>query len=227
MSRWFYIESRLEDPAWNMAFDEALLEFASDLSSPLLRFYGWNEPAATFGYFQKYEQIERWTPLRPLIRRPTGGGLVPHNQDWTYTLVFPPGHVWHATRAEESYRGVHQWIHHAFGRLQIKTELAPAAKKEIEGQCFVGAEKCDLLFEGRKIAGAAQRRNRRGLLIQGSIQRLPPGTERAEWEQAMLASGKELHNTDWFAFAPSENLRARAKTLQREKYGTDEYNRRK
>ena len=55
-----------------MAFDEALMAGASRLGQPVLRFYGWTEPAATFGYFQKIEEIERATPLRPLVRRPTG-----------------------------------------------------------------------------------------------------------------------------------------------------------
>ncbi len=93
-----------------MALDEALLEAAARLGRPVLRFYGWTEPAATFGYFQKYAEVERATLLRPLIRRPTGGGIVPHDADWTYSLVFPPDHEWHSLKAEESYRRVHEWI---------------------------------------------------------------------------------------------------------------------
>ena len=91
----------------------------------MLRFYGWTEPAATFGYFQKYAEVERATQLRPLIRRPTGGGIVPHDADWTYSLVFPPGHEWHSLKAEESYRRIHDWIQSAFAKLKVETELAP------------------------------------------------------------------------------------------------------
>ena len=98
---WRLLEHGLLDPAANMAWDEALLEAAPGLGQPVLRLYGWNQPAATFGYFQKHAEIARLTPLRPLIRRPTGGGLVPHDADWTYSLAFPPGHPWHELKATE------------------------------------------------------------------------------------------------------------------------------
>ena len=97
---WLLMPSGPCPPAFNMALDEALLESMSRLGRPVLRFYGWTEPAATFGYFQKYADVERATHLRPLIRRPTGGGIVPHDADWTYSLVFPPGHEWHSLKAE-------------------------------------------------------------------------------------------------------------------------------
>ena len=60
-----------------MALDEALLTHVAGLGRPVLRFYGWTEPAATFGYFQHHAEIAPATRLRPPIRRPTGGGLVP------------------------------------------------------------------------------------------------------------------------------------------------------
>src|ERR1700676_2326901 len=99
---WLLLNSGRCDAAFNMALDEALLEAMPRLQRPVLRFYGWTEPAATFGYFQKYSDVESNTPLRPLIRRPTGGGIVPHDADWTYSAVFPPGHEWHSLRAGES-----------------------------------------------------------------------------------------------------------------------------
>jgi len=155
-----------------MALDEALLESAPQRNSPLLRFYAWTEPAATFGYFQKFREVKGMTTLRPLIRRPTGGGLVPHEADWTYSLIFPPAHGWYELKATESYIKLHQWIQSAFKRNGLGTELAPRPDRESVGQCFMGAEQFDVLWEKRKIAGAAQRRTRQGLLIQGSVQ--PP-----------------------------------------------------
>ena len=104
------MESGLGTPAFNMALDEALLEAMPRLGWPLLRFYGWTEPAASFGYFQKYAQVEQLTALRPLVRRPTGGGIVPHDADWTYSLVFPPGHEWYRLAATDTYCRVHLWI---------------------------------------------------------------------------------------------------------------------
>ena len=171
-----------------MALDEALLETMPGLGRPVLRFYSWTEPAASFGYFQRYADVAQWTPLRPLVRRPTAGGIVPHNADWTYSLVFPTTHEWYQVAAIESYRRVHEWIRLAFDRLNVRTQLAPKSIKSAPGQCFSGCERFDLLYQGRKIAGAAQRRRRDGLLIQGSVQPASFSLVRAAWEKAMLAS---------------------------------------
>ena len=197
-----------------MALDDALLEAMPRLQQPVLRFYGWTRPAATFGYFQKFAEVERATLLRPLIRRPTGGGIVPHDADWTYSLVFPADHEWHGLRATESYQRVHEWICAAFARLAVPTELAPCGKKSAPGQCFVGHEKFDLLWAGRKIAGAAQRRTRGGLLIQGSVQPPPIGLPRADWEKAMC----DATAVAWGDFQPDATLRARVEMPILEKY---------
>ncbi|MDP6036237.1 MAG: octanoyltransferase, partial [Verrucomicrobiota bacterium] len=77
MNDWLLLDSGTNTPAYNMALDEALFENAATFGQPVLRFYDWSEPCATFGYSQKIAQIEAATNLRPLIRRCTGGGLVP------------------------------------------------------------------------------------------------------------------------------------------------------
>ena len=220
---WLLLNSGRCPPAFNMAMDEALLEVVARLGQPVLRFYGWTEPAASFGYFQKFAEIEPATLLRPLIRRPTGGGLVPHDADWTYSLAFPPGHEWHSLRAEGSYRRVHEWIQTAFIRVGVETELAPCCKKTAPGQCFVGHEKHDLLWQGRKIAGAAQRRNKQGLLIQGSVQPPPVLLARADWERAMV----EVAGGVWEIFALDVGLTGRAKELVDCKYSQAAYNRKR
>lgn len=215
------------EPAWNMAADETLLETVAQAGgTPILRFYSWTEPAATFGYFQKWNDVSAWTPLRPLIRRPTGGGLVPHDRDWTYSLAVPPAHPWYELRAEESYRRMHDWVHRAFARLKISATLA-AQPIAGAGQCFAGAEKFDVLLENRKIAGAAQRRNRHGLLIQGSVQ--PPVTtpSRAAWEQALLAEATHLWKTQWMSWKPDQDLHASMARLAVEKYALNNYNARR
>lgn len=125
---WLLLQSGPGPAAFNMALDETLLEAMPQLGRPVLRFYGWSEPAATFGYFQKYAEVERVTQLRPLIRRPTGGGIVPHDADWTYSLVFPTSDNWYSLPAEESYRRVHEWIQAAFDKLGVATELATHCK---------------------------------------------------------------------------------------------------
>jgi len=227
MNDWFVIRTGLGASSWNMAFDEALLESAPALSRPVLRLYGWQEPAATFGYFQKYADVSSWTELRPLIRRPTGGGLVPHDADWTYTIIIPPGHEWYQLRAEQSYQRAHDWVAESFRSLQVPTELAVASAKDLPGRCFIGAEKFDVLAGGRKIAGAAQKRNKLGLLIQGSIQ--PPRNDwkRGDWETAFLRVGSERLGITWSELKLPETLLKRAEALDLEKYSRREYNERR
>src|SRR5947208_15495760 len=192
-----------------MALDEALLEAMPRLGRPVLRFYSWTEPAASFGYFQKYADVERLTLLRPLVRRPTGGGIVPHDADWTYSLVFPTSNEWYALAAAESYRRAHEWIQAAFARLNVPAELASSCLKAQPGQCFVGHEKFDLLWRGQKIAGAAQRRTRAGLLIQGSIQPPPIPLQRSDWEKAMQATAIAADGVEWNNFTPDKLLTER------------------
>jgi len=227
MNSWFLLNSGKGGAPFNMALDEALLDNAARLGKPVLRFYGWTEPAATFGYFQKFSEVERATRLRPLIRRPTGGGIVPHDADWTYAAIFPPGHEWHSLKAEESYRRIHDWLRLAFAELQIETELAPGCKKSLPGQCFVGHEKFDLLWHGKKIAGAAQRRNQLGLLIQGSIQPPPGLVSRAEFETAMTLAAATNFHVGWNKILPDANLVERSARLEQEKYARSDYNRRR
>jgi lipoate-protein ligase A len=224
---WYFIRSGLGQPAANMALDEALLERASIVGRPVLRFYGWREPAATFGYFQRFKEVAAWTHLRPLIRRPTGGGLVPHDRDWTYSLVFPPTHFWHRLPAVESYRRVHEGVHQAFASLGIKTELAPSPLRLTPGQCFAGAERFDVVRDGAKIAGAAQRRNRQGLLIQGSVQ---PGTFsalRGDWEKALLETGFSSELIAWELLEPDPDLASRTEALAADKFSQVSYNERR
>lgn len=206
-----------------MALDEALLEAMPRLQQPVVRFYGWTKAAATFGYFQKFSEVKRATHLRPLIRRPTGGGIVPHDTDWTYSLAFPTNCEWYSLRAEESYRRAHEWIQSAFARLKIETDVASHAKKSLPGQCFVGHEKFDLLWRGKKIAGAAQRRNKMGLLIQGSVQPPPLSLRREDWQAAMRVVAT-ANSADW---SPDETLLVRAGQLAREKFSKSSHNQRR
>ena len=216
MNDWLRLDSGANTPAYNMALDEALLENAATLGQPVLRFYDWTEPCATFGYSQKIAQIEAATKLRPLIRRCTGGGLVPHNGDCTYSLIFPPDHEWSRLAATESYLRTHKLLQAAFGKIGVETELAKTCLRPKPGECFEGHELHDLLWNGKKIAGAAQRRNRHGLLIQGSIQ--PTGDwAHTNWQDCLSQGCPQLETL------PD----TRDNELAETKYSKAEYNRKR
>jgi hypothetical protein len=84
-----------------------------------------------------------------------------------------------------------------------------------------------VLWNGKKIAGAAQRRNKLGLLIQGSVQPPPISPARADWENAMRETAQDQFNAGWDGFLPDVKLRVRAKTLADEKFSKDSFNRKR
>ena len=91
------IEIRDETPhsaPLNMALDEVLL---GDICEPLLRIYRWEGAAVSFGYFGRYAPVAAAWPGRALVRRMTGGGVVPHGSDLTYSLIVPAGHAFAET----------------------------------------------------------------------------------------------------------------------------------
>jgi lipoate-protein ligase A len=220
---WLCLEDGAHAADFNMAVDEALLEAIPVLGRPLLRFYAWSEPAATFGYSQRYAEMARLTPLRPLVRRPTGGGLVPHDRDFTYTFVVPPLYEWYDLRARDSYRRVHDWLRRAFDDMGWSTELATVSRSGA-GQCFVGAEQFDVLWSGAKIAGAAQRRTRSGLLIQGSVQPPSNGPARAAWQAAMKRVAEQDWSVQWTRWEMSDEALTRAQQLAATKYSQAGHN---
>jgi lipoate-protein ligase A len=210
-----------------MAMDEAVLQSMSRLGTPVLRFYSWTTPASSFGYFQKYGDVERLTHLRPLLRRPTGGGVVPHDADWTYSVAFPNDHSWYALSAIESYRRIHEWIKASLAQMGIESELAPTCRRAGLGQCFVGHEQFDVLWKGLKIAGAAQRRTRDGLLIQGSVQPGSMPVARVRWEHAMRGVAGKFIAAQGKDFFGDEQLSQKAAELNEQKYSREEYLRRR
>lgn len=227
MNDWWLLRSPADDPPVNMAVDEALLLSAPRLARPVLRFYHWRQPAATFGYFQPIAHVESATALRPLIRRPTGGGIVPHDRDWTYAVCIPRGHEWHEVQAVESYRRIHEWIRQALALDGIAAQLAPNPLNAPGGQCFVGYEQFDLLWHGRKIAGAAQRRTRDALLIQGSLQPAADIWNRPAWESAMVAVAAQEQHVHWEHLRLDQPFLELVGRLAREKYSRDTYNRKR
>lgn len=166
------------DAATNMAIDAAMRVAAERGGGAFLRFYGWTEAAATFGYSQRWETVRAMMgPDLTLVRRETGGGIVDHRHDLTYALAFAErsnGSTWSASKL---YCQVHEALATALCEVAVEAALAPCrtlkSASGLASACFQRAEPSDVIDpgSGRKLAGAAMRRHRRTLLLQGSIDR--------------------------------------------------------
>ena len=161
--------------AMNMAIDEALLEV---VRVPSVRFYQWGSPALSFGYFGKFADVANYAGERDLVRRWTGGGVVFHGDDLTYAIVIPSNDPVFGESSRSIYVTIHAALRDALIANGEPAQLAPAtgvidaAAAIIDRgyNCFANPVRTDVMIDGRKVAGAAQRRTRRGLLQQGSIQ---------------------------------------------------------
>ncbi len=203
-----------------MALDFLLLQRYPGPGASRFRHYEWRGPAFTFGYSQKIGFVRANLPSPgnfDLCRRPTGGGMVDHRNDWTYALVLPRGDVLYDERATRSYRIVHECLAASLVALgqpaAVKMETAagetgpglPSVALAKEGICFQRAELYDVVNTrtGAKIAGAAQKRNKRGLLFQGSIEK--GGVGPVDWDDFSVrfsaalarAMGTTAQETPW------------------------------
>lgn len=191
-----------------MALDEALLETCD---RPMLRIYRWDGPAVSFGYAQSLAEVRRAFPEWPLVRRWTGGGIVEHGRDWTFSLIVPAGEPFAAVRPAESYRQIHAAVAEALGGDSHLQESS--ARPSVGGACFVQPVRDDVLaVDGRKVCGGAQRRTRKGLLHQGSVQGCEWPADMAGRLGARLAGRVERA-----VISPS--VLARVTRLTKEKYG--------
>lgn len=205
------------DPAWNMAVDEALLLHVAD---PVLRFYEWNQPAWTIGYFQPASDVP---DDRPYIRRYTGGGLVDHREDITYSITTRRDHPLARQGTAGSYQSVHEGIARALRRTGLDIIVANHCADLQDPACFRKPVRYDLLLNGQKCAGAAQRRNRQGCLHQGSIL-LPSPVPRPEIQQALLQELQPLLGVTTLISNLLEDENNTAEQLTQERYATPEWN---
>lgn len=151
----------------SMAVDEWLLETAT---APLLRVYRWQGDWASVGYFGKIAEAQAAIPCVSWVRRWTGGGIVDHRADWTYTLVVPQAEPLASWRGTEIYRVIHAALADALVAEGIAARLSGGDEETGAALCFENPVNHDLLGpDGRKLSGAGQRRSRQGLLHQGSV----------------------------------------------------------
>ncbi len=169
--------------ALQMAVDDLLLR---DVSGVILRDYCWSMRTVSIGYFGKSAEIfEFGSPApaaaRAFVRRPTGGGAVEHGhgRDYTYSIVVSADEARALNlRPRASYRSFHQLLSQVLRHFGYPVSLADERQSGAGGQaCFANPVGDDLMLDGKKIAGAGQKRSRGAILHQGSMQpiELPAG----------------------------------------------------
>ena len=244
-----------------MAVDEALLRhFDPAHSLPVLRLYGWEPPAFSLGRFQKGEEaldLERCRAAGvAVVRRITGGGMIYHAEELTYAVVCAPAQIPGGRGVKESFRTLTRFLLHFYAGLGLGASWA-RERHPAEGLgrrtplCFAGREEYDILVDGRKIGGNAQRRLKDVIFQHGSIplrpalrnalpffRQVPPGflegtaslaelgvTEDAAILRERLAAA--FTAVPGVRLVPSALTAAEAATAARltaERYGTDAWN---
>lgn len=179
---WGFIDSGDQSPSFNMALDEALLDWHSAGEiPPVIRFYGWNPATLSIGYFQKVEKEINMDAVKEhglgFVRRPTGGRGVLHEHELTYSVIVSEEHPEMPKTVTEAYRVISEGILKGFHQLGLEAYFAvPKTAEERESLknprsavCFDAPSWYELVVEGRKVAGSAQTRQKGVILQHGSI----------------------------------------------------------
>ncbi|KQL20445.1 lipoate--protein ligase family protein [Cytobacillus solani] len=179
---WRFIDSGAGSPSFNMALDEALLDWNSEGKiPPVIRFYGWDPATLSIGYFQKVDKEIDMEQVKAhglgFVRRPTGGRGVLHEHELTYSVIVSEEHPDMPKTVTEAYRviseGILKGFHHlgmdAYFAVPRTAEERDSLKNPRSAVCFDAPSWYELVVEGRKVAGSAQTRQKGVILQHGSI----------------------------------------------------------
>jgi len=189
MENWNILDTGLGSAGENMRIDAELLENLDQHTLPILHFYDWQGDCATYGYFvdpSDFLNLEAASERGlNLAKRPTGGGIVFHIWDLAFSILIPAGHEHFSENTLENYAFVNNGVLAAVSSfLEKKPELIPVDAEPLDASCsrFCMAQptKYDVVLQGRKIAGASQRKTKKGFLHQGTIALQMPSEEYLE-----------------------------------------------
>jgi lipoyl(octanoyl) transferase len=176
MKEWHFIhEKKPAKGAWNMAVDDYLFQNLSPVPETYLRFYSWKTPTASLGYSQKLEKVLDENFCREngidIVRRLTGGKLVLHFREVTYSLCSSDVDLFTST-LKGSYRLLSQALISGFKKMGIPAALSqPPPQNYARGNlpCFSYPAEDEIEVDGKKICGSAQKRTGGKFLQHGSI----------------------------------------------------------
>jgi len=179
MQNWRLINSGSLNGAMNMALDEALLHSVErGTSLPVLRFYRWQPATMTIGYAQSIETDINMDVCRnagiDVVRRSTGGRAVLHDQEVTYAVIAPLNSGIFGNTVLDCYRVISEVLQKCFLQLGLAADLVPGKsrggqKNPAKAVCFSAPSQYELVIDGCKVAGSAQKRFGQAFLQHGSL----------------------------------------------------------
>ncbi len=220
----------ISSPALNVYEQMAADELLVSGFAPCIRFFNWDfRPQATFGYVQKLEQAKAELDslgINRFSRRMTGGGLVLHKDDLTFSLVFDlkervqPGII---------YTALHSAINEELSKAGFiasvytgESDYKPQTEQGQVQNCFTNPVADDLMQNGKKVLGGALRRFDKRVLYQGSLQIKEAESQKAK--QALIKGFlKYLGQTDTQEIILTQDFLAQTKNLAQTKYRTEEW----
>lgn len=175
---WKILDTGASSAHENMETDRRLL---AELTTPVLHLFEFEAESATFGHFiEPFEHLrEEGVKKRnlQLARRPTGGGIIFHLWDFTFSLLIPSTHPAYSLKPLDNYARVNQWVSKA-----LKSHKLTFLEEHTENSPFCMARPTiyDIMLDGKKVGGCAQRRTKEGFLHQASLSLAPPSREYLE-----------------------------------------------
>jgi lipoate-protein ligase A len=175
---WKILETGSASAVDNMRVDGELLASLPCPGAPILHFYDWDGPSLTYGHFvDPYVHLDREAMEEcgmQIARRPTGGGIIFHLGDFAFSVLIPADHPWFSCNTLDNYARINTVVLGVIQHFLDPTKeltLLPACSAVPcwKNFCMAQPTRYDLVIEGRKVGGAAQRRTKSGLLHQASI----------------------------------------------------------
>ena len=212
-----------------MAADEFLMESQKDSGAfPVLRIYFWESPAVSIGYFQSVEDVARRLKGKgggTIVRRVTGGGLVAHGNDLTFSLALKSDNPFLPTDVKMSYLKVNEALRLGLKDLYKELDYAdcktvPSGRPDEERVCFEKPSCYDLLIGKKKVVGASQRRRDGAILHQSTV--FLPDTREVLIEKILKGFG-ELWKAEFVRQPWSEGELLGIRKKEKERYGSPEW----
>ncbi|HOL22641.1 MAG TPA: lipoate--protein ligase family protein [bacterium] len=176
MNVWRFVPPHFSHPVTNMAIDRVMVDIYKKEKMPIFRIYGWKPYGFSIGYSQKAEDVlDIPACIRdgiPFVKRPTGGGIIFHGDEVTYAVVCSTGDINAPRSVRDGYKILCSFILEAYRHYGLEPIFAidsGQVKKERSSICFSSFEDYDILVNGKKIGGNAQKRSRDIIMQHGSI----------------------------------------------------------